>query len=235
MPIKKDGQTIAGRLVVYASDPEQYVAFITYEACIALEKYLEYRKEHGEIITNASPLFRDTFDPVARNLNDKPERRIVKGMTAHSIRQYYNRLLRSIGIRIERKKRHEFSVHGFRKYFKTRAEQSGMKPVHIEMLMGHSIGISNSYYKPTENELLQDYLKSEDDLTISHEKQLRREVEKLKVENADIDIIKKSYLDMKLVVENKNDEVSRPSDAVTLLSDRYNILLTEMERLKITK
>jgi hypothetical protein len=52
---------------------------------------------------------------------------------------------------------------------------------------------------------LQDYLSSEDDLIISHEKTLRLEVEKLKVENADIDIIKKSYLDMKLVVENKND------------------------------
>jgi hypothetical protein len=103
------------------------------------------------------------------------------------------------------------------------------------MLMGHSVGISNSYYKPTENELLQDYLRSEDALTISQEKQLRHEVEKLKVESADIDIIKKSYLDMKLVVESKNDEVGRLSDAVTLLSDRYNILLMEMERLKTTK
>jgi hypothetical protein len=74
-------------------------------------------------------------------------------------------------------------------------------------------------------------LRSEDDLTISHEKQLRHEVEKLKVENADIDIIKKSYLDMKLVVESKNDEVSRLSDAVTLLSDRYNILLTELNNM----
>lgn|GEM_PF-6071556 len=75
-------------------------------------------------------------------------------------------------------------MHGFRKYFKARAEQSGMKPINIEMLMGHSIGISNSYYKPIENEP-QDYLRSEDDLTISHEKRLRRELEKLKVENAD--------------------------------------------------
>jgi hypothetical protein len=41
-------------------------------------------------------------------------------VTAHSIRQYYNRFLCSIGIRIERKKGHEFSVHGFRKYFKAK-------------------------------------------------------------------------------------------------------------------
>lgn len=36
-------------------------------------------------------------------------------------------------------------------------------------------------------------------------------------------------------MESKNDELTRLSDAVTLLSDRYNILLTEIERLKITK
>jgi hypothetical protein len=56
------------------------------------------------------------------------------------------------------------------------------------MLMGHSIGISNSYYKPIENEP-QDYLRSEDDLTISHEKQLRRELEKLSREADNNDAI----------------------------------------------
>jgi hypothetical protein len=134
------------------------------------------------------------------------------------------------------KKRHPYQAsHSLRKWFKTRCEISGMKPINIETLLSHNIGISNSYYRPTENELLQDYLRSEDALTISHEKQLRHEVEKLKVENVDIDIIKESYSDMKLVVQSKNDEVSRLSDAVTLLSDRYNILLMEMERLKTAK
>src|SRR5215813_3502360 len=99
-------------------------------------------------------------------------------MTGPSVRQYYNRLFPSIGIRNEPKRRHEFSIHGFRKYFKTMAEQSGVKPINVEILMGHSVGISDSYYRPTENELLQDYLKSVDALTISEEKQLRHEVEK---------------------------------------------------------
>jgi integrase len=62
-PIRKNSQTVAGRLVVYAGHPEQYVALITFEACAALDKYLEFRKENNENITNASPLFRDTFDP----------------------------------------------------------------------------------------------------------------------------------------------------------------------------
>jgi hypothetical protein len=65
-------------------------------------------------------------------------------LTEHSIRQYYNRLLRSIGIHNERRKRHEFSVHGFGKYFKTKAELAGVKPA-VEMLMGHSLDKANIF------------------------------------------------------------------------------------------
>jgi hypothetical protein len=39
-----------------------------------------------------------------------------------------------------------FSVHGFRNYSKTSAEQAGMKPINTEILMGHSTGISDFYY-----------------------------------------------------------------------------------------
>jgi integrase len=222
-PIRNNGQIVAGRLVVYAGQPEQYIALITYEACVSLDRYLEFRKKNNEIITNTSPLFRDTFDPIV-SCDDKEK--IVCSMTAHAIRQYYNRLLHSIGIRRDKKRRHEFSVHGFRKYFKTRAEQSGMKHINVEILMGHSVGISDCYYRPTETEIVQDYLKAVDALTISEEKQLRHEVERLKVENAEIDIMKKCYLDMRLEVENKDKEVNRLNDTVKILITNQ----TEMSR-----
>ena len=135
IPIKRNGKTVAGKIIVYASEPEQYLAFITFEAATALEKYIEYRKQHGEDNNSKAPLFRDAFDPIA-NGSTKSEKDL-KTMTAHAIRQHYNRLLRSIGLRKEKKKRHDFSVHGFRKYFKTRAEQSGVKPINVEILMGH--------------------------------------------------------------------------------------------------
>ena len=78
------------------------------------------------------------------------------------------------------KKRHEFQAdHGFRKWFKTRCEISGMKPINIEKLMGHSIGISGSYYRATENELLEDYLKAIDALTIDNDNMLERQFNKL--------------------------------------------------------
>jgi integrase len=222
-PIRNNGQIVAGRLVVYARHPEQYIALTTFEACVALDRYLEFRKANNENITNASPLFRDTFDPIV-SYDDKEK--IVRSMTAHAIRHYYNRLLHTIGIRNGKKRRHEFSVHGFRKYFKTKAEQSGMKPINVEILMGHSVGISDSYYRPTEAEIVQDYLKAVDVLTISQEKQLRHEVEKLKVENAEIDIMKKCYLDMRLEVENKDKEVNRLNDTVKMLVSSH----TEISR-----
>src|SRR5215831_11494358 len=98
-------------------------------------------------------------------------------MAESSIMQYFNRLLYSIGTRNQKKRRHDFTIHGFRKYFKTRAEQAGMKPINVEILMGHSVGISDSYYRPTEKELLQDYLRITDALTVYPENRLRHELE----------------------------------------------------------
>jgi hypothetical protein len=64
-------------------------------------------------------------------------------------------------------KRHEWKgAHGYRKAFKTRAEQV-MRPANVEILMGHDIGVSESYWRPTEKEVLQDYLKAVPLLTIS--------------------------------------------------------------------
>jgi len=50
-----------------------------------------------------------------------------------------------------------------------------MKPINVETLMGHSTGISDSYYRPTEKELLQDYLKAIPLLTISEIEEVRRD------------------------------------------------------------
>ena len=82
------------------------------------------------------------------------------------------------------KRSHEFQTdHGFRKWFKTRCELAGMKPINIEKLMNHSIGISNSYYRATENDILEDYLKVVDYLTISQENKLIFENQQMKIHN----------------------------------------------------
>ena len=75
------------------------------------------------------------------------------------------------------KKKHEWkTLHGFREFYKTRAEQT-IKPIHVELTLGRSIGISDSYYRATEKDLLKDYMKAVADfLTISNENRLKKQV-----------------------------------------------------------
>jgi hypothetical protein len=55
-----------------------------------------------------------------------------------------------------------------------------MKPLNVELMSDHSTGISDNYWRPTEKEVLEDYLKAVDALTINSDKvTLQRQVTKL--------------------------------------------------------
>ena len=56
-----------------------------------------------------------------------------------------------------------------RKFYKSRTEQV-MRSINVEITMGHDIGVSASYYKPTEHEVMEDYLKAIGLLTINDDK-----------------------------------------------------------------
>ena len=65
-----------------------------------------------------------------------------------------------------------------------------MKPINVEILLCHSVGISDSYYRPTANELLEGYLKAVPLLTINGENHvLRKQINEL-TEKADDYLIK---------------------------------------------
>jgi hypothetical protein len=94
-------------------------------------------------------------------------------MRYEAIKKILNRALWDQGLRhvlSEEMRRHEWkAAHGYRKFFKTRAEQV-MKPLNVELLIGHGLGLQGSYYKPTEQEVLADYLKAVHLLTINYDK-----------------------------------------------------------------
>jgi hypothetical protein len=83
-------------------------------------------------------------------------------------------------------KRHDWkAAHGFRKFFKTQAERT-MKSLNVEILMGHNIGLADSYYKPSEQELLKEYLSAANLLTIHNDKtKLEKQITELKEIGAD--------------------------------------------------
>ena len=70
-----------------------------------------------------------------------------------------------------------------------------MKPINAEITMDHDIGISASYYKPTEREVLEDYLKAQGLLTINADKMiLQKQVTELKEKSKDNEYIIKGKL-----------------------------------------
>lgn len=172
----RDGPGVA-RLRVYRGYPEEYVTFVTPECHGMLLKYRKMREDAGEIVTEDSPLLRDAWDshPYRKDVRKSPG--VATPLSPKTISNMMGRFLKSINMRNRESARssgHEFKqVHGFRKYFKTCAERT-MKTIDVEKLMGHA----ESYYKPPEEYLLEQYAKAVPDLTISEEAELRRSIKR---------------------------------------------------------
>jgi hypothetical protein len=107
-------------------------------------------------------------------------------------------------------------AHGFRKYYKTHTEQV-MRPINVEITMGHDIGISASYYKPTEREVLEDYLKAVPLLTINGDNiVLQKKVAELTEKSKDSEYIVKAKL------SEKDNDILELKAAVEFLKNKVN-------------
>jgi len=195
-PIERDGEIVAAKIIVYAEEDEEYFSYISKEALDSLQSWLRYREESGEILDDDSWLMRDLWDTrvaEGRGFVTKP-----KKLESSGIKRLIERAIWAQGLRKKLqngKKRHPFSaIHTYRKWFKTRCEIGGMKAINVEKLLSHSIGISNSYYRPTENELLEDYLKVSDLLQIDKQSQLQNELHQYQQKNEEESYIIKGKL-----------------------------------------
>jgi hypothetical protein len=227
--IEKSGDITAARLLVYAGDAEQYYSFITSEAYNALKEWMDFRASYGEKITGDSWLMRDLWQTTNMNygarwgLATNP-----KKLKCSGVKRLLERALWEQGIRQPLKegaKRHEWkAAHGFRKFYKSRAEQI-MKSINVEITMGHDIGISASYYKPTERDVLEDYLKAVTLLSISQDHQaLQQQMQELEEKSKDNEHIIKGRL------EEKDKQVLDLRAEVTDLQDTFNGLVKIMFR-----
>jgi hypothetical protein len=208
----KNDNCIAAKVRVYAQDEEEYYSFTTKEAYDTLREWMNYRKESGEEVTKDSWLMRSLWDVTTPR--GKGVVTIPKKLKSSGVKRLMERALWAQGLRSKLpagRRRHEFQAdHGFRKWFKTRCEIGGMKSINVETLMGHSIGIQDSYYRATSDELLQDYLKATSFLNIDDRYVLQKQVDKMKdsrQQQKDSEILewKKKYLkDVKGLIEQMN-------------------------------
>jgi len=178
-----------------------YITYCSPEAAKQIDAYLEFRKRCGEPITKDSPLFRKDFDSkfhVAARKN-------IKSVTAESITTNFHRLLLETGLKeidhVNPKNRKDVKMtHGFRKFFITQLVNTDIHEVIIKKLSGHKPNedMTFNYSSQTDEELLQEYEKAIDVLTIDPANRLRKKVEKLEVEKnsyeslaAEIELLKK--------------------------------------------
>jgi hypothetical protein len=106
-------------------------------------------------------------------------------------------------------------------------EIAGMKPINIEKLMNHSTGISDSYYRATEQELLEDYVKAADMLSIDNNKlSLQKQVVELTEKSREENYVIRGKL------SEKDKEIRSMKEELTSMRSQMDDVL---EVLKIAK
>lgn len=178
------------KITVYSGDNEEYLTFCTPECTKEIDSYLEYRTRRGEQITQDSYLIVNKFSPKTMT-KGKP----FKGK---ALRVTLQNCISSTGLRdvnqINPHKRKQIPVlHGFRKFFTKQLVDSHLNPEIREMLLGHKIGLASAYYKPTQEEMLNEYLKAVNLLTINEENRLRKKVETLTIEKSQFESLKHDF------------------------------------------
>jgi len=106
------------------------------------------------------------------------------------------------------------------------------------MLLGHKIGLASAYYRPTEQEMFQEYQKAVKNLTINEENRLKLKLEILEGDSNEIQNLKKQLNEnnaklndvlelMKLRIEDKKElwkpeEYEKHSDRVKTVDKRLS-------------
>jgi integrase len=220
------------QVVVYENSSEEYYTFCSTECANAIDSYMEYRRRHYENITPDSPLIRDQFD------RNKPTQRKPRHIPLNTLHHILRDLLLASGVqKVEhltetrgngRIKKEVMRAHGFRKFCETNMIRSKVNAEAREMLMGHSIGLGDSYYRPTSDELLKEYLKCVDLVTINDENRLRRKVGELTEEKGEIELMEiKHNQEIEAIRDQMNQIISMVQQNPKLAHVKPEALVTK--------
>jgi integrase len=180
------------KLTVYEGSTSQYFTFCSPETAYYIDAYLQYRTKNGESLTKDSFLIREQFD-----ITDLEQIRKSKNMSIDGIESFLYIIVRKSGVRSVNHNRDRKEValaHGFRKFFTTQCINAKINAEIREMLLGHKIGLASCYYRPTQEDFIQEYLKAVNLLTINEENRLKLKLEqKVQIEKSQIESLKADF------------------------------------------
>ena len=242
------------KISIYENTKDEYYTFCTPECAIAIDNYLEYRQKSGErIIRPDAPLIRERFDRYLAGLVGGPNGietfRKPKALVTRGISEIlYSILLRSgiadavhsmdlMQIRRGTERKAVKKTHGFRKFFDTNLIRADVKTVVKEMLLGHDTGLDGVYYKPEESEVMQEYVKSIDFLTINNEHRLQKQVVELTQKQDDLEYLKFEHRKKDNKLKELEDRIKLSEQSATLqnsmlemITDAMNIDTTKLKQ-----
>jgi integrase len=175
------------------SKKSHYFSFCTPEARKTIDEYIATRRRWGERIEDDSPVFRIDY-----NLQKTTE---VKPISSYAIRDFMGTLLLRTGLRRvptegQVKRLDVMMNHGFRKFFESNAFKAGMNNMYIRRLQGQKSGLEDAYLKLEERDLLEGdskhvgYVGIIDQLTIDDKHRLQKEIQTLRVQKSEMDLLK---------------------------------------------
>jgi hypothetical protein len=176
----KEAQRVYKISVYHRSKRGRYYTFCTPECFDAIQKYLKFRKDHGDDITNKNnPLIKERF-----NQRSRTAAAIAKALPLDALNKTIERQITRSGI--DTKSQRVMRANGFRKFAITQMKQAGVDFSDREYLVGHRIsrGLDVSYDRTTEEERRFSWQKAIDLLTINPEFRLKKKLQKIEGEHS---------------------------------------------------
>jgi integrase len=150
LPPADAAEKVGGRYKIFVynrSKSGRYLTYCSHECAMMIKRYLEYRRECGEVISGTSPLIREQFDPSDKLAISQPRK-----ITQSSLAKTITKALKKARLKTTHKVK---QTHGFRKFAITMVDQAGVKDSHRRYLTGHAqVGQDGSYVLPTQEALL---------------------------------------------------------------------------------
>jgi len=197
------------KFTIYENSKEEYYTFCTPECANTIDQYIEHRKQAGEHITKDSYLVRNDFD--ASSLTAKKP----KQLDDKSLSALFRNMLIANGLRKinePRFQRHEKAMfHALRKWFNSTLVNANVNQLVKEILMGHSVGLDDSYYRPNEQTMLVEYSKAINDLTIDDAYKWKEKYEQNKIDN---EVLQKHDKEMKSIRQEMDLKLNKIITAI---------------------